>query len=112
MHRAQVLIEDWQYEALKSIAAREGRSISMLLRDGASLRRYQRLAWTLFLERPDKTYSYTDLHPLYSCDVLDCNGPSHLMLILSVRALNCFPHHKLPDSITWVKLSTEDILIY
>ena len=33
MHRAQVLIEDWQYEALKSIAAREGRSISMLLRE-------------------------------------------------------------------------------
>ena len=33
MHRAQLLIEDWQYEALKSLAAREERSISELLRE-------------------------------------------------------------------------------
>ena len=32
MHRTQILIEDWQYEVLKSMASREGRSISELLR--------------------------------------------------------------------------------
>ncbi|MEC4670540.1 MAG: CopG family transcriptional regulator [Nitrospirota bacterium] len=33
MHRAQLLIDDWQYEALKSMSEREGRSISELLRE-------------------------------------------------------------------------------
>ena len=33
MHRAQVLIENWQYEALKAKAAKDGRSISELLRE-------------------------------------------------------------------------------
>lgn len=33
MHRTQVLLEEWQYEALKSRAQRESRSISALLRD-------------------------------------------------------------------------------
>ncbi len=33
MHRAQVLIEPWQYEFLKSRAERQGRSISAVLRE-------------------------------------------------------------------------------
>lgn len=32
MHRAQIIIEDWQYETLKSMARREGMSISALVR--------------------------------------------------------------------------------
>lgn len=32
MQRIQVLLEDWQYEALKARAQREGRSMSELLR--------------------------------------------------------------------------------
>ena len=39
MHRTQLLLEDWQYEALRGRAEREGRSLSALVRDilGASL---------------------------------------------------------------------------
>lgn len=33
MHRTQILLEDWQYEALKARAQREGRSLSDLLRE-------------------------------------------------------------------------------
>jgi plasmid stability protein len=50
MHRTQVLLEEWQYEALKARAQREGRSISGLLRDilqsqlGAPRPRKRRLA--------------------------------------------------------------------
>ena len=33
MHRAQLLIEDWQYETLKARAERQGRSISELVRE-------------------------------------------------------------------------------
>jgi len=33
MHRTQLLLEEWQYEALRSRADREGRSISDLLRE-------------------------------------------------------------------------------
>ena len=32
MQRTQILLEDWQYEALKARAQREGRSMSELLR--------------------------------------------------------------------------------
>ena len=33
MHRTQVLIEDWQYQTLRSMAERQGGSISELLRE-------------------------------------------------------------------------------
>jgi plasmid stability protein len=33
MHRTQLLLDDWQYAALKARAEREGRSISDLLRE-------------------------------------------------------------------------------
>jgi len=33
MHRTQILLDDWQYSALKSRAEREGRSMSELLRE-------------------------------------------------------------------------------
>ena len=33
MHKTHVLLEDWQYEALQSLAAREQRSISALVRE-------------------------------------------------------------------------------
>lgn len=33
MYRAQVLIEEWQYQTLKSEAEREGKSVSELIRD-------------------------------------------------------------------------------
>jgi predicted DNA-binding ribbon-helix-helix protein len=32
MHRTQLLLEDWQYRALKSLAERQGISISELFR--------------------------------------------------------------------------------
>lgn|GEM_PF-1417827 len=32
-HRAQLLIEEWQYHTLKSIAERKGKSISHLIRE-------------------------------------------------------------------------------
>jgi hypothetical protein len=37
MHRTQILLDEWQYDALKARADREGRSISSLLRDMVSL---------------------------------------------------------------------------
>ena len=33
MHRTQLSIEDWQYEALKAMSQRRGRSISDLVRE-------------------------------------------------------------------------------
>ena len=33
MHRAQVLIEEWHYEFLRSLAERQGRSVSEILRE-------------------------------------------------------------------------------
>ncbi|MDA2939131.1 ribbon-helix-helix domain-containing protein [Acidobacteria bacterium AH-259-A15] len=33
MHRTQLLIEDWQYESLRSLAERRGSSISELVRE-------------------------------------------------------------------------------
>jgi plasmid stability protein len=33
MHRTHVFLEDWQYEALQSLAAQEQRSISALVRE-------------------------------------------------------------------------------
>lgn len=33
MHRAQILLEEWQYQTLKSEADREGKSVSELIRD-------------------------------------------------------------------------------
>lgn len=33
MHRTQVLIEDWQYEHLKTISLQKGKSISAVLRE-------------------------------------------------------------------------------
>lgn len=33
MHRTQLSLEDWQYEALKSLAERQGRSISDIVRE-------------------------------------------------------------------------------
>ena len=41
MQRTQIMLDDWQYEALKAQAERQGRSMSELLREmlDASLRR-------------------------------------------------------------------------
>jgi plasmid stability protein len=33
MHKTHVVLEDWQYEALRTLAARENRSISALVRE-------------------------------------------------------------------------------
>jgi len=33
MHRTQILLEEWQYETLRSRAEREGRSLSALIRE-------------------------------------------------------------------------------
>lgn len=33
MHRTQIILEDWQYQALRARAERENRSISDLVRD-------------------------------------------------------------------------------
>jgi hypothetical protein len=33
MHRTQLMLEDWQYEALRARAEREGRSLSDLVRE-------------------------------------------------------------------------------
>lgn len=33
MHRAQIIIEKWQYEALKALAQRRGTSISHVVRE-------------------------------------------------------------------------------
>jgi plasmid stability protein len=33
MHRTQIILEDWQYQALRARAEREDRSISELVRD-------------------------------------------------------------------------------
>jgi plasmid stability protein len=33
MHKTHVILEDWQYEALRTLAAKEQRSISALVRE-------------------------------------------------------------------------------
>lgn len=33
MHRTQILLEPWQYEALKALARKEGKSLSQVLRE-------------------------------------------------------------------------------
>jgi hypothetical protein len=33
MHKTHIILEDWQYEALRTLAAREQRSISELVRE-------------------------------------------------------------------------------
>ena len=36
MHRTQILLEDWQYQRMKALAEREGRSLSSLVRDAVT----------------------------------------------------------------------------
>ncbi len=36
MHRTQILLEDWQYQRMKTIAEKEGRSLSSLIRDAVT----------------------------------------------------------------------------
>lgn len=36
MHRTQILLETWQYETLRSLAARGGRSLSDLIREAVA----------------------------------------------------------------------------
>ena len=36
MHRTQILLDDWQYERLKSVAEREGASIGSLVREAVT----------------------------------------------------------------------------
>ncbi len=55
MHRTELLLEDWQYEALRGRAEREGRSLSALVR-GQALIPMERLfvdtsAWFAFANR-------------------------------------------------------------
>ena len=33
MHKTHIVLEDWQYEALRTLAAREHRSVSELIRE-------------------------------------------------------------------------------
>lgn len=33
MYRSQLILEEWQYEALKSLSAREGKSVSAVARE-------------------------------------------------------------------------------
>lgn len=36
MHRTQLLLEDWQYQRMKTLAERQGRSLSSLVRDAVT----------------------------------------------------------------------------
>ena len=36
MHRTQLLLDDWQYEVLKTLSEKEGRSISYLVREAVA----------------------------------------------------------------------------
>jgi len=36
MHRTQILLDDWQYERMKDLSEREGRSLSSLVRDAVT----------------------------------------------------------------------------
>jgi hypothetical protein len=36
MHRTQILLDEWQYESMKTIAERDGRSLSSLIRDAVT----------------------------------------------------------------------------
>jgi len=36
MHRTQIMLEEWQHQRLKTVAEREGRSISSLVRDAVA----------------------------------------------------------------------------
>ncbi len=36
MHRAQILLEEWQYERLKSVSERQGRSLSNVVREAVA----------------------------------------------------------------------------
>ncbi len=51
MHRTQILLEDWQYQRMKTITEKEGRSLSSLVRE----------AVTAFLERGNKAGPTTKL---------------------------------------------------
>ena len=44
MHRAQILLEDWQYDTLRQEAERQGKSISELVRNLLSERYSNRMA--------------------------------------------------------------------
>jgi predicted DNA-binding ribbon-helix-helix protein len=48
MHRSQIILEDWQHEALKTLAERKGQSISELVREILSerLEEFQRSSKT------------------------------------------------------------------
>ena len=35
MHRTQILLDEWQYQRMKDLSEREGRSLSSLVRDAA-----------------------------------------------------------------------------
>lgn len=37
MHRTQVLLDEWQYQQLKVVSEREGRSIGSLVRDAVTV---------------------------------------------------------------------------
>ena len=52
MHRTQIMLDDWQYQDLRSAAERSGRSLSSLVRDAvtAYLRRQQRPSPTRLAE--------------------------------------------------------------
>ena len=36
MHRTQILLDDWQYEQMKNLAERDGRSLSSLIREAVT----------------------------------------------------------------------------
>ena len=67
MHRTQILLEEWQYERMKSLAEQEGRSLSSLVRD----------AVTAFLRRGSSGPS-TGLAEIAGLGAdADCRGRDH-----------------------------------
>jgi predicted transcriptional regulator len=67
MHRTQILLDDRQYQRMKNLAEREGRSLSSLVRD----------AVTMFLERKTRRPA-TKLAEIAGIgDDPDCRGRDH-----------------------------------
>ena len=67
MHRTQILLDSWQYERMKNLAEREGRSLSSLIRD----------AVTAFLEGKADRASTKIADVAGIGDDPDCRGRGH-----------------------------------
>lgn len=67
MHRTQILLDSWQYERMKNLAEREGRSLSSLVRE----------AVTAFLDRKAERASTKVGDVAGIGDDPDCRGRDH-----------------------------------